>query len=78
MRQSDVEKLLKYVSHMVDIDDVNNPLQVSREISKGDTEVDEAMEKIYTSQKGKAFCPVCDNLKLKDELRDEYYCPVHD
>jgi len=74
MNEKDAQKLIDYVSSMADYYD-NNPTRVLSELDERDTKVDNALERVYSSLEGQAFCTNCSNLKLRDERQDEYYCP---
>jgi Zn finger protein HypA/HybF involved in hydrogenase expression len=74
MREERAEKIIEYVSSMVELYDVN-PQRILSELRERDSEVDEALKKVYSSVEGQAFCSECNNMKLRDERQEEFYCP---
>ena len=74
MNQKQVEKIIGYVSSMVEIHD-EDPATVISELNRRDTKADEAILKVYSSIEGEAFCTHCSIDKLRDEQKGEYYCP---
>lgn len=74
MEQKRAEKIIDYVSSMTDYYDVN-PQRIISDLKEPETEKEEAIRKVYSSIEGKAFCDSCNNMKLRDEQNDEYYCP---
>jgi formate dehydrogenase assembly factor FdhD len=75
------EKIVKYVSSMsyrsVEYG-LNNPEVILDDLSNKDSKISDQMEEIYRSLKGRAVCSVCEQNKLFDTSKEEYYCPIHE
>jgi hypothetical protein len=77
MNERRAKKIIQYVRTMTDLYD-EDPNRIFEDFESRDGKKNEAIKKTYTSVGGQSFCTECRNMKLKDEVRDEYYCPVHD
>lgn len=75
MKEKQAEKIIKYVSEVVPLYEVE-PERIISELQDPKDEVEEAIQKVYSATEGQAFCTQCSNMKLKDEKAEEYYCPV--
>lgn len=74
MEQRQVEKLIDYISTMTDKYD-NNPMRVLSDVKERDTKVDNTIEEIYGRLGGRVVCTECENMKMKNEREDRFYCP---
>ena len=77
MRKEQAEKLIEYVSSMVDYDYDVQPNRVYNETENRSDDTSEAIQEIYSSIEGKRFCTECDTMKMYDDIRQEWYCPLH-
>jgi len=74
MNEKEAGKLIDYVSSMCELYE-NDAEKILSELEDRDTKVDDALERVYSSLEGQAFCNECSNMKLRDERQNEYYCP---
>jgi len=77
MQENQAEKLIDYVSSMVDYDYEVQPERIYGEVKGRSDETSESIQKIYSKIEEKRFCTECDNMKMYDRIREEYYCPYH-
>jgi len=77
MREQQAEKLIKYVSSMVDYDYKVQPERIYGDVEGRSDETSESIQKIYSKIEGQRFCTKCDNMKMYDTIRGEWYCPQH-
>lgn len=74
MKQKRVERIIGYVSSMTNYYDID-PQRIIQDLENPETKSEEAIKNVYASIEGQAFCTSCNNMKLRDEKNDEYYCP---
>jgi hypothetical protein len=77
MREEQAEKLIEYVSSMVDYDYNVQPNRIYSETESRSDETSESIKEIYSSIEGKRFCTECETMKMYDTIRGEWYCPYH-
>lgn len=74
----DAEKLIKYVHYIIEETEYNSYFEVVESLHNRDSKRGKALEVIYEDLEGKRYCSTCGKHKMRDELRQEYYCPIHD
>lgn len=77
MERERAEKLVEYVSSMVDYGYDIQPERIYNETKNRSDEINKGIQKIYSQIEGQRFCTKCDTMKMYDEIREEWYCPIH-
>lgn len=77
--RNQTESLIEYVAKMHDRQEEYryDSLEVISDMQESSTDISDAMEEIYTGLSGSRICTICNNSKMYDEKREEFYCPLH-